>query len=151
MLTSDRVLRELAQQPVKPEWACRPAANVTIYRGAIVAVCQDGTIVPAGAAAPATPASPLVQIMGIADHQHNNPPGCPGTGLCGGPHPVRGRRRPVALPFDVLPTWASVGKPVYAVDDQTVTLTQAASANVNRLQVGVLSGFDLDGTPFVAL
>lgn len=150
MLAADRILSEKKVQP-GPEFPHAVATGFRLYRGSISAVCADGTAVPAGSTG--TP-SALVAIVGVSSAQYDN------TGTSGAvPDVDTGgnawiRKGCWALPFDVAPTWANVGAPVYAVDDETVTLTENAgteAAPVNRLQVGTLAGFEADGTPYVLI
>ncbi|GAB6968393.1 hypothetical protein JCM25156A_24310 [Komagataeibacter kakiaceti JCM 25156] len=55
------------------------------------------------------------------------------------------------MPFDTAPTWANVGATVYAIDDETVSLTETPEGGTARLQVGTLSGLDENGVPFVLI
>lgn len=148
-LNRDRALDEM-KAAIGPEFGHATAVGFRVYRGSIVAVCQDGTILPA---ASANPPSPMVAIAGVCRDFRDNT----GSAIVAdmvGDEPVQVMRRTFALPFDVAPTWANVGAPVYAVDDETVTLTENAgteAAPVNRLQVGTLVGFDLSGTPYVKI
>ncbi|WP_308719196.1 hypothetical protein [Komagataeibacter xylinus] len=147
MLSADRVLK-YKMGPVAVEFAQPVAAGCSVFRGSITAVCQDGTLVQAGAAAPP---SPMVGILGIAQHQQINTAGAPGTDAFYGGGTVRCRKGTWALPFDVAPTWADFDKPVYAVDDETVSLTQTPEGGTARLLVGTLCGLDADGTPYVEI
>ena len=61
---------------------------------------------------------------------------------------VRCRRGTFKLPFDVPPGAASINAPVYAVDDQTVSLSSNGGAH---LQCGLLEGFDEKGNPWVKI
>lgn len=148
MLNADRALKtKLAPRGV--EFGGYVAAGFVLYRGSITAVCADGTLVPAGAVN--TP-SPLAAILGIAQHQQINTAHFPAQGAFVGPKgPVNALRGVYALPFDAAPTWADKGKPVYAIDDETVSLTQTSSGGTARLQVGTLAGIDVDGTPYTEI
>lgn len=148
-LNRDRALDEM-KAAIGPEFPFVTAAGFRVFRGGIVAVCQDGTILPAGSA---NPPSPIVAIAGVCRDFRDNTGSAIVSDMVGD-EPVQVMRRTFALPFDVMPTWANVNAPVYAVDDETVTLTENAvteSAHVNRLQVGTLVGFDLSGTPYVKI
>lgn len=161
-LHSDRIVDEKAV-PHAPEFGHSVAAGFRVYRGSIVAVCADGTIVPAGSTG--TPSQP-VAIVGLArQFKDNSPAASVLNGDMAGPHPIWVKKGCYALPFsETQPTWANVGHPVYAVDDETVSLSSggtaapasgesssASSAAPTRLQVGTLSGFELDGTPYVLI
>jgi len=146
-LNADRTLVQKAA-PVGPEFGHSVAAGYVVYRGSICAVCSDGTIVPAGSAAPN--GETLVAIVGLAQRMQNNLPNQPVVGEQFGPGPVWVVRGTWGLPFaDAAPTWANFGQPVYAVDDQSVSLTETPSGGTARLQVGTFAGLDLDGNPFV--
>ncbi|GAB6968392.1 hypothetical protein JCM25156A_24300 [Komagataeibacter kakiaceti JCM 25156] len=67
-LSDDRALDRI-RCGARPEFPLSVAAGFCVYRGAITAVCQDGTAVPAGSTG--TP-SPLVAIMGIARGRQDN-------------------------------------------------------------------------------
>lgn len=160
-LTRDRGVPE-KQVPHSAEFGHSVASGFRVYRGSIVAVCQDGTIVPAGTTRP-TP-TPVVAVVGIARQLKDN---ADLTGIVQGDsygsHPIGVERGCFALPFDIAPTWADVGKPVYAVDDETVSLSStgaapasgtegtSAPAAATRLQVGTLAGLEPDGTAFVTI
>ncbi|MBM9400374.1 hypothetical protein JUN65_02040 [Gluconacetobacter azotocaptans] len=147
MLASDRALGRLAVLP-GPTFGHSVAAGFTVHRGSIVAVCQDSTIVPAGSTG--TP-SPLVAIVGLSPRLQINTGTFPGVGENVGPGPVTPEKGCWALPFDAAPTWANVGAPVYAIDDETVSLTETPEGGTARLQVGTLAGLDVDGTPYVLI
>ncbi|MFT8422074.1 MAG: hypothetical protein ABF479_17425 [Gluconacetobacter sp.] len=148
-LTADRKLDRLATVPRTPEFGGVVAAGYALWRGSIAAVCADGTLVPAGATG--TPSAP-VGVLGLAEHQQINTPNFPGMGqFVGGATPVKCEKGAWALPFDVAPSWANLNAPVYAVDDQTVSLTQTPEGASARLLVGTLIGFDLGGTPYVEI
>lgn len=144
MLTDDRALTRIPCGH-GPEFAHPVAAGMRVFRGSISAACQDGTIVQAGTAAPP---SPIVACAGIARHAQDNT----GTSNVYGEHTGAGgvwcERGTWALPFDVAPTWANFGAPVYAVDDETVSLTQTPEGGAARMQVGTFAGIDMQGTPW---
>jgi len=147
-LVADRALDRLATPSRTPEFGGTVASGYTLYRGSIAVVCADGTLVPAGSAN--TP-SAMVAVLGIAEHQQINTANFPGIGsFVGGGTSVKCERGSFALPFDAAPTWANFGAPVYAVDDQTVSLTQTPSGGSARLQVGVLIGF-VGTVPYVEI
>ena len=92
-----------------------------------------------------TPAA--VVLVGIAERQMSNIPTAGITSSLNAPGTyIRCRRGSFALPFDVAPPAAAIGTPVYAVDDQTVSLSSNSGA---RLQLGVLEGFDEKLNPWV--
>lgn len=147
-LSADRAL-DMMTGPVLPQFEYGVHAGYRVYRNSLVWLLADGSIVPAGIASPPAAA---VKVVGLADHLQDNTGMLPtpiGSGLSG-PGPVRCLRGCWALPFDTAPGYASVGASVYALDDQTVTLT-APSSGAATLAVGVLEGFDLDGRPFVQI
>ena len=147
MLTDDRALDRMSCGS-SPEFAHPVASANRVYRGSITAVCQDGTIVQAGIAAPP---SPIVAIAGIAQYGQDNTGTSNVFGANSGPGVVPALRGAWALPFDVAPTWANKGAPVYAVDDETVSLTETPDGGTARLQVGVLAGIDSTGTPWTLI
>ena len=117
-------------------------ANFTVFRGSIVAICSDKTIIPAGA----TGSPAAVAIVGIAERQASN---ITTTGIASSinnPGPVRCRRGSFQVPFDAAPPASAIGAVVYAVDDQTVSLSSASGAH---LACGTLEGFDQAGNPWV--
>lgn len=151
------------QVPHAPEFGHGVAKGYRVYRGSIVAVCADGTIVPAGTTG--TP-SPVVAIVGLArQFKDNSPAGSVLNGSMVGPDPIWVKKGCYALPFsETQPTWANVGQPVYAVDDEFVSLSGGSTsapaagegsasspAAPTRLQVGTLAGFELDGTPYTLI
>ena len=148
MLTADRtLLRKMG--PRRAMFAGPVAAGAALFRGSIAAVCPDGTLVPAGTQ---SPLFAPVAILGIAKHQQLSTSGGLVTGdFVGSSTAVECETGCFALPFDTAPSWANKGQPVYAVDDQTVSLTQTPSGGTARLQVGVLAGLDVDGTPYVEI
>jgi hypothetical protein len=138
-LAADRVL--LVKQTQLAEFSYPVQTGARVFRGSIVALCSDGTIVPAGDGA----ASPgAVAIAGIAEHVQDNTASPTLPSGQSGPGRVRCRRGCFALPFDTAPTAANFKAAVYAVDDQTVTLTASG-----HLAVGTLAGFDENGVPWV--
>lgn len=145
MLTSDRVLQE-KKSAANPEFGLPVAAGFKVYRGSICGVCADGTIVQAGATG--TPQA-IVAIGGVARHGQDNTGAANTFGPAVGAGHVWLKKGAWAFPFDTEPTWADVKKPVYAVDDETVSLTETPTSGAARLQVGTLVGFDENGTPFV--
>lgn len=147
-LTADRNLNMLTG-PTGPQWSAPVAAGFRIWRGSIVAVCLDGTIVPAAAAN--TPSAQKA-ILGLASHlQDNTGANSMLVGSFIGAGNVRVLRGTWGLPFDVAPTWAAYLQPVYAIDDQTVSLTQTPQGGTPRLQVGLFAGLQADGTPYVTI
>ncbi|GAB6965964.1 hypothetical protein JCM25156A_32220 [Komagataeibacter kakiaceti JCM 25156] len=146
-LSDDRALDRI-RCGARPEFPLSVAAGFCVYRGAITAVCQDGTAVPAGSTG--TP-SPLVAIMGIARGRQDNSGTSQVYGDQSGPGPAWIEKDAFALPFDTAPTWANVGATVYAIDDETVSLTETPEGGTARLQVGTLSGLDENGVPFVLI
>lgn len=147
MLTDDRALDRMACGH-SPEFAHPVAAACRVYRGSIVALCQDGTIVQAGTDAPP---SPIVAIEGVAQYGQDNSGTSNVYGANSGPGLVPVRRGAWALPFDVAPTAANKGAAVYAVDDETVSLTETPASGPARLQVGTLTGIDSTGTPWTLI
>lgn len=168
-LKQDRAIDEKIV-PHGPEFGHSVADGFRVYRGSLVAVCANGTIVPAGATnAPSAP----VAIVGIArQFKDNSEAGSMFNGDMVGRHPIWVKKGCYALPFDTAPSWANVGKPVYAVDDETVSLSpsdkpatpptstpssdastspSASSSPTSRLHVGTLAGFESDGTPYVLI
>jgi hypothetical protein len=145
MLTSDRALDSI-RCGHSPEFAHPVAAGNAVYRGSIVAVCQDGTIVQAGTAAPS---SPIVAVEGIARQGQDNTGTSNVYGANSGAGDVWIEKGAWALPFDAAPTWANKGAAVYAIDDETVSLTETPEGGTARLQVGTLAGIDPAGTPWV--
>jgi hypothetical protein len=142
-LLADRKLDHRDHPPVEYGYSVQSGAQV--WRGSIVAICSDFTLIPAG-----TTGSPAaVAIVGIAEHQQSNPvsPGIAFASLQG-PQRIRCRRGSFKLPFDTAPPASAINTPVYAVDDQTVSLSSSSGA---RLQVGVLEGFDETGNPWVKI
>ncbi|MFT8921668.1 hypothetical protein [Acetobacter sp.] len=147
MLTDDRALTRIPCGH-GPEFALPVAAGMKVYRGSIAAVCQDGTLVQAAVAAPP---SPIVGIAGIARHGQDNTGTSNVYGDQTGAGDVWCERGTWALPFDVAPTWADLNKPVYAVDDETVSLTQTPEGGSAREQVGTFAGLDAQGTAWTYL
>lgn len=109
------------------------AANVKIYKGAMVAINSDGEAIPATVAA-----SGAAVIVGKSSGTYNN---LTGSELGGSANAVR-----VEVEYGVF-AWANslsadeieaedAGDVVYAVDDQTVALTSNSSA---RIVAGIVS------------
>lgn len=147
MLTDDRTLVRIPCGH-GPEFGLPVAAGMKVFRGSIAAVCQNGTLAQAGAAAPP---SPIVAIAGIARHGQDNTGASNTFGEHSGAGNVWCERGTWALPFDVAPAWADVNKPVYAVDDETVSLTQTPEGGSARMQVGTFAGLDAQGTAWTYL
>lgn len=147
MLSNDRALDRIPCGH-GPEFALPVAGGARVFRGSIAVVCQDGTLVQAGAAAPA---SPIVACAGIARHGQDNTGASNTFSEQTGAGPVWCERGTWALPFDAAPTWADKNKPVYAVDDETVSLTETPEGGAARIQVGTFAGLDAAGTPWTYL
>jgi hypothetical protein len=114
----------------------------TVFRGSIVAICSDKTIIPNGAAG--SPAA--VAVVGIAERQASNITTAGITSSLNNPAGyVRCRRGSFQVPFDTAPPASAIGATVYAIDDQTVSLSSASGAH---LPCGVLEGFDQAGNPW---
>ncbi|OUJ13097.1 hypothetical protein [Acetobacter sp. DsW_063] len=146
-LTSDAVYLE-KKVPHGPEFPHTVASGVKVFRGSLCVVCDDGTVV---LPQTASPASPMVAIVGLADRQVDNTGSsglAPAVGIAPSLWPQKGCW---ALTFDTAPTWASVGEPVYAVDDATVSLTETPSGGTARLEVGTIAGIDEAGNAFVLI
>lgn len=144
MLTADRAL--LRRVGWENEFAYQVQAGSKVFRGSIVALCLDLTIVPAGSA---NTGAAQQAVAGVAAEFHD----ATGAGL---PNEFAQPGRYVAclrglflLPFDAAPTAAAIHQPVYALDDQTVTLSQGTAPA--HLQVGTLFGFDERGQPWVLI
>ena len=137
-LSADRKLDHREYGPV--EYGYPVQSGFTVYRGSIVAICSDKTIIPAGAVG--TPVA--VACVGIAERQASNIANAGIINSLNAPGAVRCRRGSFQVPFDAAPPASAIGSPVYAIDDQTVTLTQGA-----HLQCGTLEGFDAVGNPWV--
>lgn len=156
MLNADRALVRLMAARA-PLFGHMVAAGFVVYRGSITALLSDGTVIPAGVAAPA--GLTVIANIGIASQQQNNLPNQNVISPNYGPGPVEVERGTWDLPFDTAPSWANYGASVYAIDDQTVSLSDGsspASGNTpavaaTRLKIGVLAGFDERGTPFVTI
>lgn len=101
-------------------------AVTIIYARTIVAVTATGLAVPAGHANG-------VVVVGVSRHHADNRDGHDGGGILS---VMKGDAYPFA--FDVAPTFADIGKPVYAIDDNTVSLSNAGG----RLQAGILDGIE---------
>lgn len=144
-LSKDRTLPEKKVSHA-PEFPLSVAAGYRVFRGSLCIVCKDGSVVPAGTAAPP---SPVVASAGVARHAQDNTGTSAVMSAQVGPGPLWCEKGCFGVPFDTAPTWADVGKPVYAVDDETVSLTKTPVSGSARLQVGTLSGLEADGTPYV--
>ncbi|PCI03855.1 MAG: hypothetical protein COB78_05735 [Hyphomicrobiales bacterium] len=98
------------------------------YGRSIVAINANGQSVPAGHA-------DEVCLMGLAEDHADNTNGATGdkTVQC-----LRGVRRYPVVGADQ----SDIGSPVYALDDNTLQLTNAGG----ELQLGVLEAIDADGT-----
>ncbi len=138
-LSADRKLDVREKVPV--EFGYYVGAGFIVYRGSIVAIRADFTIVPAGSA------GALVNV-GIAERMQSNLPPTGFTSSLQAPMAVRCRRGSWQLPFDVVPVAANIGAAVYAIDDQTVSLSSNSGAH---LQCGVLEGFDERFNPWVRM
>lgn len=146
-LTKDRVLPEKKISHA-PEFPLTVAAGTRVFRGSICLVCQDGTVVAAGTAAPP---SPVVACAGIARHAQDNTGTSTVMSAQTGPGPLWCEKSCFGLPFDAPPTWANIKQPVYAVDDETVSLTETPASGAARIQVGTLAGLEADGTAYVLI
>lgn len=147
VLTSDAIYLE-KRTPANPEFPGFVATGVRVYRGSLLVRCKDGTFV-----LPQTksPAAPAVAVVGIADRGVDNT-GAGGLATAVGGSPASWPRKGCfAIPFDTAPDWSSYGKPVYAVDDGTVSLTQTPSGGTARLQVGTFAGIDEAGNAFTLI
>ncbi len=150
MLSADRKLDHRQSLPVEYGYYVQGGAHV--FRGSIVALCSDFTLIPNGAAQPAGSAPPVV-IVGISERQMvggNPSTGAPVSSL-NAPVAIRCRRGSYQVPFDAPPPAAAINTPVFAIDDQTVSLSNGAVAGgpPAHLQCGVLEGFDELGNPWV--
>ena len=148
-LAADRKLDHRASYPSEYGYLVQSGAHV--FRGSIVAICSDFTLIPAGTVG--TPVA--VAVVGIAERQMTG--GNPATGApvssLNAPVAVRCRRGPFLLPFDTPPPASAIGAAVYAVDDQTVSLSNGATGGgaATHLQLGTLEGFDERGNPWVKI
>lgn len=148
-LNSDRILvRALGPRLLPFGLPC--AASMTVFRGSIAIVFSDGTIAPAGTATPSG-LTVAPKVAGIAMHFQSNVANPPVISGQYGPGRVELDLGTYALPFDKVPTWDKLGSQVYAVDDETVSLTQTPSGGSARTLVGTFVGLDETGTPFVTL
>ena len=146
-LAADRKLDHRQSLPVEYGYLVQSGAHV--FRGSIVALCSDFTLIPAGTVG--TPAA--VAVVGISERQMvggNPATGAPVSSL-NAPVAIRCRKGSFQVPFDVAPPAAAIGAPVYAVDDQTVSLSNGAVGGgaATHLQCGTLEGFDELGNPWV--
>ena len=138
-LSADRKLDVREKVPV--EFGYYVGSGFVVYRGSIVQIRADFTIVPAGSA------GGLVSV-GIAERMQDNTAYTGFTSSLRQPMAVRCRRGSWQLPFDAAPGAASIGAAVYAIDDQTVSLSSNSGAH---LQCGLLEGFDERGNPWVKI
>ncbi|WP_332117250.1 hypothetical protein [Azorhizobium caulinodans] len=107
--------------------------GVRIFAKTLVAVTSAGLAIPAGTAGG-------VAISGVARHHADNREGADNEGT------LRCDRGDCwAFTFDTAPGFASIGAPVYAVDDVTVSLD---SSSGTRLKAGTLDGIE-GGIPWV--
>ncbi|KXV50541.1 hypothetical protein AD945_01800 [Gluconobacter albidus] len=148
-LQSDRILVRADGPRLRP-FGLVVATGQTVFRGSIAIVFSDGTIAPAGTATPSG-LTVAPQTAGIATHFQSNVANPQVMSGQYGPAPVELDRGTYALPFDTAPTWDKLGSPVYAVDDETVSLTETPSGGSARTLVGTFAGLDETGTPFVTL
>lgn len=109
-------------------------AATRIFKRTLVALTAAGYTVPAGTAG-------AVAIAGVASHHADNLNGLDGDGKL--------RCDKGVFPFAVnpAPAFADIGKAVYAVDDDTVSLDNAGST---RLRVGTLDGIE-DGQAWIRI
>ena len=107
---------KLRERMAPGEFAYAPAAGVTVYEGALLALNAAGTVQPIQAAG-------SLVFAGIADGQRVNSPS--GADV----RPVRCRKGIWALTVAGA-TAANVGAPVYATDDNTVGLGGTSAAAV---------------------
>ena len=143
MLTADRAL--LRRVGWENEFAYQVQAGSKVFRGSIVALCLDLTVVPAGSA---NTGAAQEAVVGIAAEFHDaTGAGLPNEYAQAGRY-VPCQRGVFLLPFDAPPTAAAIGQAVYALDDQVVSLAQGTPAH---LRVGVLFGFDERGQPWVQI
>lgn len=98
-----------------------------IYAGTLVALTASGFAVPAGH-------TDAKVIVGVSAHHADNRDGFDDDG-----HIRVQKDRTWRLAFDAAPTVTDIGKPVYAVDDDTVSLSDGSGS---RLQVGTLDGIE---------
>jgi hypothetical protein len=147
-LSADRKLDSRTTWPVEYGYLVAPGSIV--YRGSIAAITAAFTIVPAGG-----PGAEV--IVGISERQMNGTPPAQGAPVSGlqptTPIYVKCRKGSFMLPFDAAPPASAIGTPVYAIDDQTVSLSNGAVGGgaATRLQCGVLEGFDQAGNPWVRM
>ena len=130
------------QGPSPNEFSYLVQSGQRVFRGSIVAPCADGTIAPNGAGT--TPEA----IVGLAEvyQDQTGVAGAVPSALSQTGRRVRCKRGTFQLPFDVAPTAANINAAVYAIDDQTVTLTAGS-----HLRAGTLVGFDENGAPWVQI
>ncbi|QDH13817.1 hypothetical protein E3E12_06045 [Formicincola oecophyllae] len=151
-LAADRALERKAG-PCGPEFGHAVAPGFRVFRGSLVAVLADGTLVPAGQTAPAGGGAAVtpVCIIGIARQAMDNTPTQGVDALHAGANPIWVKTGCYALPFlpnEPAPTYAQLGQAVYAVDDENVSFQATGAGGGARLVAGHFVGLD-GGTPFV--
>lgn len=114
------------------------AANAVIYNGAMVALNLSGYLVPASA-------DPTLYVVGVAEESADN------TGGSAGDLSITPRRG--CYPFansasTAAVTSADVGRPCYAVDDNTVSRTNPLGAYP---VAGIVAGIDANGRVLVEI
>ena len=141
-LARDIVIPSRLTEHARAEFAYYVQAGARVFRGSILVLCSDETVIPAGAA-PGGGAT-VAGFAGLADHYQDN---TGTTGVPSGlsqPRRVRARRGCFAVAFDTPPAATNLHATVYALDDATVTLTPTGHP-----AVGALIGFDEHGLPWV--
>lgn len=103
-----------------------------IFKRTLVALTALGFAVKAGTAG-------AVAIAGVASHHADNRNGLDGEGK------LRCDKGVFPFAFAAAPAFADIGKAVYAVDDDTVSLDNAGGT---RLRVGTLDGIE-DGQAWI--
>ena len=107
-------------------------AAVRVFKRTLVGVTAAGLARPAATAG-------VVAIVGMSTHHADNRDGLANAGK------VEVERGLFPIAFDVAPAFADIGKAVYAVDDNTVSLDHSANS---RLRAGTLDAIE-DGTPWI--
>ena len=105
-----------------------------IFARTIVALTAAGFAVPAGTAG-------AVVIAGVASHHADNREGLDGDGK------LRCDKGVFPFAFDAAPAFTDIGKAVYAVDDDTVSLDNSGGT---RLRAGTLDGIE-DGKAWIRI
>lgn len=109
-------------------WSLPVLAGVLIFQGAAVGVTAAREMVPAGHAS-------AVKLIGVARERYDNRTGATGA--------IWGTAEKTTFQAAITgATPAVIGNPVYAVDDNTFTMTNSGAL----LVVGTLAGVDADGT-----